>query len=254
MHTPGLLPEQEPRPPLPLRAILGFAFAALSVLTVWAFVQVGRRNAELERLRSVNAELQAARAELAALKEANSMEPALRKEIDRLERELAAAKGAPPPAAPPKAPELRVLPADLAAERLTQGLQDFRSARYAQAESAFLRALPDSWIYLVLSALARADLREAALFLARAMQSDPDWLRRIRPRDLFGTAEEYARVLGAVEARSAEDPLDAEAKLLLAYLHYHEKGAAHAKALVVELATAKPEHPGAQAFREALER
>jgi len=178
----------------------------------------------------------------------------LQKEIDRLEAELAAAKGVPAPAAAPRSPELRVLPAELAAERLTQGLQDFRSARYAQAESAFLRAVPDSWIYLVLSALARTDLREAALFLARAMQSDPDWLRRIRPRDLFGTAEEYARVLGAVEARVAEDPLDPEAKLLLAYLHYHEKGAAHAKALVVEIGAAKPDHAGAKSFREVLER
>lgn len=252
MLTPGLLPDQEPRRSLPLRAIVGSAFSVLAILTIWAFVQVGRRNAELERLRSVDQDLQSLRRERDDLKDAKSKQPILQKEIDRLESELAAAKGVPAPA--PRAPELRVLPADLAAERLTQGLQDFRSARYAQAESAFLRAVPDSWIYLVLSALARADLREAALFLARAMQSDPDWLRRIRPRDLFGTAEEYARVLGAVEARVAEDPLDPEAKLLLAYLHYHEKGAAHAKALVVELGTAKPDHAAVKSFREALER
>jgi tetratricopeptide (TPR) repeat protein len=254
MLTPGLLPDQDVRPRAPLRAVLALAFAALAVLTVWAFVQLGRRNAELERLRSVDQELRDARSQGENLRTAAETRDRLAQELRRLQEELAAAKRLPAPPPAPRAPELRVLPADLAAERLTQGLQDFRSARYAQAESAFLRAVPDSWIYLVLSALARADLREAALFLARAMQSDPDWLRRIRPRDLFGTAEEYARVLGAVEARAAEDPLDPEAKLLLAYLHYHEKGAAHAKALVVELGTAKPDHAGAKSFREALER
>ena len=254
MLTPGLLPEQPARRPLPLRAILGFAFTAVAIALIWTAVQLGRRSADLERLRSVDQELHEYRVRFAKVTQAKAENDDLAsKELKRLQDELAA-KAVPAPAAPAKAPELRVLPADLAAERLTQGLQDFRSARYAQAESAFLRAVPDSWIYLVLSALARADLREAALFLARAMQSDPDWLRRIRPRDLFGTAEEYARVLGAVEARVAEDPLDPEAKLLMAYLHYHEKGAAHAKALVVEVGTAKPDHAGAKTFREALER
>jgi hypothetical protein len=251
MLTPGLLPDQDVRRPVPLRAILSLAFAALALVAVWAFVQVGRRGAELERLRDVDAELRAARG---SLKDAATRQEALAAELARRDAELAAAKAPAPPAAPPRAPDLRVLPAELARERLTQGLQDFRSARYAQAESAFLRAVPDSWIYLVLSALARADLREAALFLARAMEADADWLRRVRPRDLFGTPEEYARVLKAVQDRVAEDPLDPDAKLLLAYLHFHEKGAEHAKALVVEVGTAKPDHAGAKSFREALER
>jgi tetratricopeptide (TPR) repeat protein len=254
MGTPGLLPDPDDRPANPLRLLLSLVFAALAVVTVWAFLQVGRRTAERDR---VAADLEQARASLAGLGRAKTDAKELERKLSEAEsriKELTTVAVPPPAPAPASSPELRVLPADLSRERLAQGLQDFRSGRYAQAEICFLKAVPEGYLYLVLSALARGDLREAALFLARAMGSDPDWLRRVRPRDLFGSAEEYARILGAVEERAAQDPLDAEARLLLAYLHFHEKGPAYAKALVLEAAGAHPDHAGAKAFREALER
>ena len=102
--------------------------------------------------------------------------------------------------------------------------------------------------------MARGDVREGALFLARAMKVDPQWLRRIRPRDLFGSAEEFERALKGLEDRVKENPLDGEAKTLLAYLRYHEKGAEYAKALMTEVATAQPDDPAPKAFLEALDR
>ena len=51
-----------------------------------------------------------------------------------------------------------------------------------------------------------------------------------------------------------ENPLDAEAKTLLAYLHYHEKGPEYAKALLTEVATAQPDDPAAKAFLEAVDK
>lgn len=179
--------------------------------------------------------------------------------IKELEAEIARLRTSTPPPAPPdpapaKAPDLRVLPPELAAERLTQGLHEFRSGRYAQAEACFLRAVPEGFLYLVLSCLARGDVREAMIFLGRAMKEDPRWLRRVRPRDLFGSAEEFERTLRSLEERLKENPLDGEAKTLLAYLHYHEKGAEYAKALVTEVAAAQPDHPAPKAFLEALEK
>ncbi|HEX7897629.1 MAG TPA: hypothetical protein VF950_07695 [Planctomycetota bacterium] len=177
--------------------------------------------------------------------------------IKELEAQIAELRKSPPPPPAPesvRAPDLRVLPPDLAAERLTQGLHEFRSGRYAQAEACFLRAIPEGFLYLALSCVARGDLREAALFLARAMKADPRWLRRVRPRDLFGSAEEFERALKGVEDRVRENPLDAEAKTLLAYLHFHEKGPEYAKALLTEVAGAQPDDPSAKAFLEAVDK
>ena len=98
------------------------------------------------------------------------------------------------------------------------------------------------------------DFREAALFLARAMKADPQWLRRIRPRDLFGSAEEFERALRSLEDRVRENPLDGDAKTLLAYLHFHEKGPEYAKALMTEVAAAQPDDPNAKAFLDAVDK
>lgn len=180
--------------------------------------------------------------------------------IKELEAQIAELKKAPPPApvaveaAPVKAPELRILPPELAAERLTQGLHEFRSGRYAQAEACFLRAIPEGFLYVALCCLARGDLRDASLFLARAMKADPQWLRRIRPRDLFGNPEDFEKTLRSLEERVRDNPLDAEAKTLLAYLHFHEKGPEFAKALMTEVAGAHPEDPHPKAFLESIDK
>ena len=242
MVTPGLLPEADDQPPLsPLRWTLALAFLALIGLLVWSLMQSGRLGHERDLL--------AARLAQAP--------PPPKEDLGRI-RELEAAiaelKKAPAVVAPARPPELRILPPELAAERLTQGLHEFRSGRYPSAEACFLRAVPEGHLYLVLTCLARGDLREAALFLGKAMEADPGWLRRVRPRDLFGSAEEFERTRKAVEDRSHETPLDPEAKLLLAYLHYHEKGAEYAKALVLEVVAAQPEQAVAKAFLSALEK
>lgn len=160
------------------------------------------------------------------------------------------------PAPPPDPARIRALeeevdalkkPKARAVERVTQGLQDFRSGRYAQAEACFLGAFPDGCLYLVLTGLARDDVRSAAFFLGRAMEFDPQWLRRVKPRDLFGIAEDYERLLKALEERAVED---VEARLLLAYLQFHEKGAESARALLGEAG----DSAAARAFREAVDR
>lgn len=242
MVTPGLLPESDDhRGPSPLRFLPWLIILALTGVIVWQ----AQQGAVEKKLTHYHAP--------PAPQEYLDKIKALESKITEL-RLAPAPAVEPPPAAPAKAPDLRVLPADLAAERLTQGLHEFRSGRYVQAEACFLRAIPEGFLYLALSCVARGDVREAALFLARAMKEDSQWLRRIRPRDLFGSAEEFERALRGLEDRVKENPLDAEAKTLLAYFHYHEKGAEYAKALLTEVATAQPGDPAAKAFLEAVEK
>jgi tetratricopeptide (TPR) repeat protein len=249
MVTPGLLPEADDRRPSPLRWILPLVIVGLIVAV---FTLIRENQVILGKMRHLDAARDAA------------VPPSVLKEdvgrIRELEAQIAELrKSTPPPPPPPdavpaKAPDLRVLPPDLAAERLTQGQQHFRSGRYMEAEACFLRAIPEGFLYLALSCVARGDIREASLFLARAMKEDPQWLRRFRPRDLFGSAEEFERALKGLEDRVKENPLDGEAKTVLAYLHFHEKGAEYAKALMTEVAAAQPADPAPKAFLDALEK
>jgi tetratricopeptide (TPR) repeat protein len=158
-----------------------------------------------------------------------------------------------PPPGPTRAPDVRVLPSRAQdSQHLAQGLHEFRAGRYDQAERQFFRAFPDSLLYLALSSLAQANYREALGFLSRAMTVDPDWLRKVRPADLFGSDAAYRRMLRALQDQSAEDPVNPDLKTLLAYLQYHEKGAPYAKALLIEATNARPDHEAAKTFLEAL--
>ncbi|MBV8881799.1 MAG: hypothetical protein JO332_17710 [Planctomycetaceae bacterium] len=168
---------------------------------------------------------------------------------------VAAAPSAPiqtsePAALPPRSVKVRALPED--PEVLTRGLQEFRQGRYDQAERQFFRAIPESFLYLSLTGLAQRNWREAFSFLARAMRSDPQWLRRVNPRDLFGKEGDFDAVLASLDEQLAKNPLDADLKTLAAYLRYHEKGAPYAKALLTEATTVDPDHDAAKAFLEAL--
>jgi len=158
------------------------------------------------------------------------------------------------PSAPPvpasRPPMLRILPED--PEYLSRGLQEFRQGRYEQAERQFFRALPDSFLYLALTGLAQHRWREAFSFLARAMSTDPAWLRKVNPRDLFGSEAAFEGVLAALDEQVSKNPLDPDLKTLAAYLRYHEKGAAYAKALLVEATAVRPDHEAARAFLETL--
>jgi tetratricopeptide (TPR) repeat protein len=156
---------------------------------------------------------------------------------------------APVPIAP-HAPGIRVLPED--PQYITRGLQEFRAGRYEQAERQFFRAFPESLLYLCLTSFAQRNWREAFSFLARAMSADPQWLRRVNPRDLFGRDADYAAVLEALDEQISKTPVDADLKTLAAYVRYHEKGAPYAKALLIEATNLNPDHEAAKAFLEAL--
>jgi hypothetical protein len=249
MLPPGLLPDTPTPQRSPLPWILG-------ILAFSAFVGLFTMQRQLGRLAEERDEL---KRELASRKHAAASAAPAASEPTKAE---APSSSGPAPAIPAvagepkKAPDLKVSgerPRDPGPERLQLGLHDFRSARYAQAELQFFRAVPDSYLYLALSGLARADWREALGFLSRAMNADPQWLSKVHPRDLFGSEEEYQRVLKATEGRSGENPLDGEAKVLLAYLRYHDQGAAYAKALLLEVLNVQPEHPEAKRFLEAIE-
>ena len=253
MLPPGLLPDSnEPR-----RSPFSWMAAAVVLTSLLALigmlVQVRRLTRERDDERKRLEEL------VAALKKSVDAPPA-----------LPVPEGLPlekpkPPEAPPAliVPPVAVVPAarrasevraaqEAQAERISQGLHEFRSARYGAAELQCFRAVPDSYLYLALSGLARGDWREALGFLSRAMAADPQWLRRANPRDLFGTEAEYRRVLQGVEARVMENPLDTDAKVLLAYLRYHDQGAPYAKALLIEVTNVKPDHEEAKRFLEVL--
>lgn len=159
----------------------------------------------------------------------------------------------PAPPAPTRAPDVRVLPSKaLDPQHVAQGMQEFRAGRYDQAERQFFRAFPDSVLYLALTSLALARWQESVGFLARAMAIDPDWLRKVKPADLFGSKAEYDRVVRVLEEQLEKDPVNPDLKTLLAYLRYHDKGAPYAKALLIEATNAQPEHEAAKAFLEAL--
>lgn len=159
----------------------------------------------------------------------------------------------PPPGTPARAPDVRVLPSRAQdPQHLAQGLQEFRAGRFDQAERHFFRAFPDSLLYLALSSLAQSRFTESAGFLFRAMRTDPQWLQKIKPADLFGSKAGYRGVLQALEEQVEQDPANADLKTLLAYLRFHDQGDSYAKALLVEATAAQPDHEAAKAFLDAL--
>ena len=252
MLPPGLLPESSEPRRSPAAWILGVVVLSALLALGGTLLQVRRLTRERDDERKRVEEL------VATLTKRVEPPPPTSPPLIEKAPELPPTAPVPPPSAPPAArrsPDLRVSSdpfRDPLAERISQGLHEFRSARYAQAELQFFRAVPDSFLYLALAGLARGDWREALGFLSRAMAADPKWLHRVNPRDLFGTEEEYRRVLQGVEARVAENPLDAESKVLLAYLRFHDQGAAYAKALLIEVTNLKPDHEEAKRFLEAL--
>lgn len=159
----------------------------------------------------------------------------------------------PVPAAVGRSPDVRIVPSRaLDPQHLAQGLHEFHEGRYDQAERHFFRAFPDSVLYLALATLAEGRYAESIGFLYRAMMLDPDWLRRLKPSDLFGSPAAYRKVVRSLEEQLEQDPVNPDLKTLLAYLQYHDKGPAYAKALLIEATNARPEHEAARTFLEAL--
>lgn len=261
MAAPGLFPEGEARAPrlgtfLPLLLFLVLVSLAV-VYGIWAHM----------RTRELEEELAASRMQIEHMGAKAAETHFLARKIQRLQEEIAGISERSRPAeeperkprerteaAPPAPSTLPTASPDEAQARLREGLEAFTAGRYAEAQVHFFRALPDGLVPLALASLARGDLKDALYYLMRAMEADPRWLQRYLPGELFGSAEEYARVLGEVEARVRENPLDPEAKLLLAFLHYHEKGAPYARALLTEITQAHPDEAGARRFLETLEK
>jgi len=163
---------------------------------------------------------------------------------------------APPPPAllPSRAPDLRISSSALEeSQHIAQGLQEFRAGHYEQAERQLFRALPESILYLALCSLAEGNYREAFGFLSRAMSLDPNWLRKVKPSDLFGSGPGYQAALQGLEDQVSKEPLNADLKTLLAYLRFHDKGATYAQALLLEATAADPAQGEAKAFLKALE-
>jgi len=244
---PGLLPDSnEPRtsrPPLLLGAIVAIALLAVLALLIQNRKLADERDAAVQglvRTRSIPA--------------APSPTPApaepTKTSLDPVSAPVASPADSVAGPLAPRAPKVRVLPED--PEFLARGLQEFRQARYDQAERQFFRAIPESFLYLALTGLAQRNWHEAFAFLTRAMSSDPQWLRKVNPRDLFGKDADYEALLLSLDEQISKYPVDPDLKTLAAYVRYHDKGAPYAKALLIEATTLNPDHEAAKAFLEAL--
>jgi tetratricopeptide (TPR) repeat protein len=246
MHPPGLFPD----PSSPGRSKASLALAAV------VFVALAALLGALLQIRRVARERdEAVEALLTLRKQAPPPAPKVVDEAPRAPDPAPAAPApapAPPPPGTPRPADVRVQARPTDPQHLAQGLQEFRAGRYDQAERRFFRAFPDSLVYLALTSLAQANYREAIGFLGAAMAQDPNWLRKVKPADLFGSKAAYHSMVSALEEQLEKDPINPDLKTLLAYLQYHDKGAPYAKALLVEATNADPEHEPAKAFRDAL--
>src|SRR4051812_31151673 len=242
---PGLLPESDE----PRASRASWALGAVVAVALLAIVTLLYRNQQLFLERNDALKMLAAQRQKVAVTPVPAPEPRSAPEpVAPRSAPAAAPVAVEAPARP--APKVRVLPED--PEYLSRGLQEFRQGRYDQAERQFFRAIPESFLYLALTGLAQHNWREAVTFLARAMSTDPAWLRKVSPQDLFGSAAAFDGVVAALDDQISKNPLDADLKTLAAYLRYHEKGAAYAKALLVEAINANPDHEAAKAFLETL--
>lgn len=240
MEPSGSSPE---RPPLSGRAVITalVAVAALAVvLALRSHREVSILEERLERAAGDNARLEARLAEL----EAQVTRPPQPVDPDPPRPAFkATASGPVTVRVAPAAPAVRV--ADPG--RLRRGAEAFRAGRYAEAQVHFYRALPQGHVPLVLASLARGDLENALHHLRRAMAEDPEWLRREWP--VFGEGE-LERIVTGLEGA---DPLDAEAKLLLAFVVHRTRGAAPAEALLRQARSLSSDLEGVGPFLEALE-
>jgi cytochrome c-type biogenesis protein CcmH/NrfG len=150
-------------------------------------------------------------------------------------------------------PIVRAAPVADAPERLRLGAEELRAGRVDAAEAQFFRAGASGLPFLVVSCLARGDWEDAWAHVVRAAGADRFWFRKADPRVLLGP-ETLARVIAALEGRVRDNPLDARAKTLLAYLLYHEKSPSHATGLLVAATGVDPGNAEARQFLENHDR
>jgi hypothetical protein len=243
MDTPGSSPEASPPRRSALKLVLTLLLLAFGLAFVGMIAYIGvlftRLQAERDRAQGEVDRL------MGILKRAPRPAPPaapaggdFASRVAELEARLSRLEASPGTASssPSRAPDLRVLPP-----------ADGPSApRLRELESR-------SYACLLVSSLAQGDHGMAIAFLARAMLADGAWFRRTDPREFLGTAA-FRRCVEALEARVRANPMDAAAKVLLAYLYFHEKGAEHARALLVEASTVSPDNVEAKAFLAELDR
>jgi hypothetical protein len=237
MTAPGLFPEDSPPGRSPLKPILALLVLAFLLVSAWFVLQVSRLRMELADERKRMHEL-----------------------AERFSR-----RPEPPPSPPPvltkslddfvdlPPPEVRAAPVADASERLRLGAEELRAGRVDAAEAQFFRAGASGLPFLVVSCLARGDWEDAWAHVVRAAGADRFWFRKADPRVLLGP-ETLARVIAALEGRVRDNPLDARAKTLLAYLLYHEKSPSHATGLLVAATGVDPGNAEARQFLENHDR
>ncbi len=231
MITPGLLPEDGGRRSSPLRwilALLALGFlTAVGVLAIQIVKLKRERDAAQSRVEELLAEIRKPRP--APVPREDTPAASLRlEELEARVARLEAARPAEPPLPPaPIPPGVRDEPA--------------APARRAESESML-------YVYVSVGFARQGFLREAVRSLGEALRLDPSAFWRVNPRALVESEEEYRKLLADLERRVREDPLDAEARTVLAYLYYHQGETGRAKVLLLEVVAAHPE-PGGVARR-----
>lgn len=113
----------------------------------------------------------------------------------------------------------------------------------------------EAMVYLHVSAgfAGRGLWPESLRALGEALRLDPPGTWRLKPRGLF-SPEAFERLLAELERRVRDDPMDTEARTLLAYLYFHEKGTEAARALLLQILAVSPDHVPAKRLLEEMER
>lgn len=235
MDTPGLLPEgDEPRGSR-LRWVLGIlAFLFLLVLGLLG-VQLARLKQEFERNQAKIDELLGERRRIPSPRPESA---AVSRRVEELEARLAQVEAyrrseASSPAAPPAAP----------------GSPERAAAAVRPSETEAM-----IYVHVSVGFAGRGLHPEAVRALGEALRLDPAASLRVKPRALFAAPEEYERVQSELERRTREDPLDVEAKTVLAYFQFHDKGSDAAKVVLHQVLAADPGHAVARKLLEFLER
>jgi hypothetical protein len=234
MDTPGLLPEgDEPRGSR-LRWVLGIlAFLFLLALGLLG-IQLGRLKQECERNQAKVDELLGERRRLPSPRPESASTARRVEELEaRLAQVEAYRRSEAPASAAPSAPGIR-----------------------EKAPAAVRPAETEAMIYIHVSVgfAGRGLHAEAARALGEALRLDAAASLRVKPRALFSAPEEYERVQGELDRRTRENPLDVEARTVMAYFQFHEKGADAAKVLILQVLAADPDHAVAKKLLESLER
>ncbi len=233
MDMPGLLPEEGGPRSSPLPWVLGVLVLIFGLMIGLLVVQLVRLKREHGSARAKVDELLGELRRPVPAPRADSS--SLARRVEELEARLAQAEAArrAEPAAPGPAPGIR--------EAVSA------PARPAEAEAMI-------YVHVSVGFAGRGLYAEAVRALGEALRLDPAASWRVRPRALFPSAEEFEKLVSELERRVRENPLDAEAKTVLAYLYFHEKGPDAARVLLHQALAANPDHAVAKKLLEGMEK